>query len=150
MRRSDVFFWLAAAGLLGLALYRVATPERPKLHPVSVEGLEIPSQPIATGQTVVAEKRWSPPQDVYVIGWSYHIGAPEARPELFLLGEDTTLFVARGGEIQANPAFFEGGTGFHVRASRAVTLRLRMHNSGSAGETHGAQALLYFVPVVGN
>src|SRR5262249_13461889 len=122
MKRTDVYLWLAALGLVGLALYRAAVPERAKMHPVAVEGLGIPSQTIAPGQTLVTETHWSPPQDVYVIGWSYHIGAPDAHPELFLLAEDTTLFVARGGEIQANPAFFESGTGFHVRASRNVTL----------------------------
>ena len=145
---------LAGAGfvlLLAVGVVRIATPARPPLRPVSVEGIEIAPEPIATGQRLVREKEWRPPADVYVVGWSYSLGSPHSEPELLLLHRDTVLFYGpRGGSVTQNPAFFDGGLGYRLQANEPLTLRLALTNTGAPGNTLGAKALIYFVPAEGN
>jgi hypothetical protein len=144
----------AGAGMLllvGAGLTRVATRNRPGLRPLSIEGVQIASEPIGTGQTIVREQHWRPPADVYVLGWAYSIGNVGASPELLLLHKETVLFFGAKGAVPAsNPAFYGEGAGYRVPAGEAVTLRLTMTNTGAPGQTRGAEALLYFVPVEGN
>jgi hypothetical protein len=150
VRGKDFAIAAGVVLLLAVAVVRLAVPDRSRIRPLSVAGLDLPSEAIAQGETVTREKTWPAPADVYVIGWSYRIGAPTAGPELHLLAGDVRLFTARGTDALQNPAFFPSGTAFLVRRGQSVTLRFRMSNAGPAGETHGASALVYFVPVMGN
>lgn len=136
--------------LLAVAVVRLAVPDRSRIRPLSVTGLDVPSEPIAQGETITRERSFAAPADVYVVGWSYRIGAPTAGPELQLLCRDVRLFTARGTDALQNPAFFPAGTAFRVQRGESVTLRFRLSNAGPAGESHGASALVYFVPVMGN
>jgi hypothetical protein len=121
-------------------------PKRPPLRALSIEGLHIPTEPIASGQTLVRLQTWTTKSDVYVIGWTYSVGSREAGPELLLLHGDTVLLWAGAN----NPAFYAEGAGYLVRAGEPVTPRLRITNMGAAGETRGAHALVYFVPADAN
>ena len=47
-------------------------------------------------------------------------------------------------------AFFSPGAGYRLPAGEPLTMRLRMTNRGTAGETQGAAALVYFLPAAGN
>lgn len=147
LSRLEVIGGACCLLLAGAGLARVAMPSRPPLRALSIEGLHIASEPIAKGQTIVREQTWKPTADVYLIGWTYSIGGLGAGPELLLLHGDTVLFFGpKGGAGASNPAFYAEGAGFLVQANEAVTLRLKITNQGAAGETHGAQALIYFVP----
>jgi hypothetical protein len=137
--------------LVGAGLSYMARPKRPPLRALSIEGIHIASEPIARDQTLVREKTWKPAADVYLIGWTYSIGGLGAGPELLLLHDDTVLFFGpKGGAFAGNPAFYAEGAGYKVKAGEAVTLRLTITNQGVAGATHGAQALIYFVPADSN
>ena len=144
----------AGAGILvivGAGLARLATPSRPGLRPLSIEGIAVASEPIATGQTVVRAKEWRPAADVYVMGWAYSIGGLSGSPELLLLHKDTVLFFGpKGGVPSSTPAFYADGVGYRVPGGEAVTLRLTMTNTGAPGATPWVQALVYFVPAEGN
>jgi hypothetical protein len=137
--------------LVGAGLTRVATRDRPGMRPLSIEGIQIASEPIGTGQTIAREKEWRPPADVYVVGWSYSAGSPGGSPQMLLRHGGTVLFYGSyGGANSPNPAFYPEGHGYRVPAGEAVTLRLKMANTGPPGQTSGAEALVYFVPVEGN
>lgn len=134
------------AAMLGAGLAHMAAPKRQPMRSLAIEGIHIPSEPIAQGQTITREATWQPPVDVYVIGWNYSIGSPTAGPEVLLLHKDTTLFFgSKGSAASANPAFYGEGAGFKVLAGEPVKLRLTITNQGVAGETRGAQALVFFV-----
>jgi hypothetical protein len=150
VRGRDLVLMGGALLLLAVAVVRLAVPDRSRMRPLSVEGLDIPSEPIGQGDAIVREKSWSPPDDVYIVGWNYRIGAPGAGPELTLSARGVRLFTVRGIDTPLNPSFFQAGTGFRVDKGGTVTLRFRLTNAGAAGETHGASALVYFVPVEGN
>ena len=145
---------LAGAGfvlLLAVGVMRILTPTQQPLRPVSIEGIEIPTEPIATGQRVIREKEWRHEADIYVLGWSFSLGSPHSAPELLLLHRDTVLFYGpRGGAAAQNPAFLDAGLGYRLRANEPLTLRLAMTNTGAPGQTLGARALIYFVPAAGN
>jgi hypothetical protein len=146
--RRELFLGGCVLLLFVTAMVRILTPQPPTWRSLSVEGLSISSQPIAQGQTVVAEQSMAAPDDVYVVGWSYRIQGWEAMPELRLNAGKTTLFVGtRGGNLEMSPAFFPAGSGFLVRRGDPITLQLRVTNTGPAGQTRGADALVYFVPV---
>jgi hypothetical protein len=136
--------------LLAVAIVRTAVPDRSRMRSVSVEAMDIASEPIHPGQTVTREVDWTPPDDVYVVGWNYRLGATGASPELVLRHGETRVFVADGTQTRQNPSFFQGGAGYRVLKGERLTLRLRVTNLGAPGETHGASALIYFVPVEGN
>lgn len=144
---------LAGAGfvlLLAVGVLRIATPGRDALRPVSIQGVEIPSEPIASGQALMREREWRPGTDVYVVGWNYSLGSLHAAPELLLRHGDTVLFLGpKGGAGTENTAFLPG-LGYRLQANEPLTLRLTITNTGPAGETQGARALVYFVPVAGN
>jgi hypothetical protein len=142
---------LFAAGLLlllAVGLCRLVGSDRPRMRPVSVEALEVPSEPVDQGQTVTREVHWDPPDDVYLIGWHPRAGAPEAEPELLLRVGDVRIFETRGPLTSG--ASFPAGSGFVVRKGQRLTLRFTLANSGPAAESRGARALIYFVPVAGN
>ena len=145
---------LAGAGfllLLAVGVIRVATPGQPPLRAVSIQGMEIMPEPIGTGQRLVRETEWKPPADVYIVGWSYSLGSPHSEPELMLLHGQTVLFYGpRAGAVTQNPAFLDAGFGYRLQANQPLTLRLAMINTGPPGDTLGARALIYFVPVSGN
>lgn len=137
--------------ILGAGLTRAAMPSRPGLRALSIEGIHIASEPIATGQTISREAEWRPPADVYVVGWSYTAGSPGGSPQMLLRHGDTVLFYgSAGGSNSPNPAFYPEGSGYRLQAHEPLTLRLKMANTGPPGQTAGADALVFFVPVEGN
>jgi hypothetical protein len=147
LERRELFLAGLILLLFATALVRILAPDAPALRSLSVEGLAIQSQPIAQGQTVVSEASWVATDDVHVVGWTYRIPGWEAGPELTLAAGATTLFVGtRGADPQQTPVFYPAGTGFFVRRGDSLTLRLRVTNTGPPGQTHGASALVYFVP----
>ncbi len=151
VKRHELFLGSCVLLLLATGIVRIAVPDRSRMRPVSVEGIDIADEEIASGAAIVREKQWQPPADVYVIGWSYFVGAPAANPELTLADGDTTLFLGiKSAESPLNPAFLQGGTGYRLSKGHPLTLRLKMRNTGAPGHTLGARALVYFVPVEGN
>lgn len=152
LSRVELIAGVAAAFLCGAGASRLALPRQATMRPLSIEGLHIKSEPIASGQTLSREAAWTCPTDVYVIGWSYNVGAIGANPELFLMHRDTVLFFGQrgGGAPGANPAFYREGAGYRLPAGEPLSLRLTMTNRGAPGDTQGAAALVYFVPVAGN
>jgi hypothetical protein len=149
MTRRDITILALSSALLGIALFRILAPATPPTRQISVEAVEIKSQPIKSGQAVVQESSWTPPDDVFVVGWAPDLGAPSAAPELYLVSNGTTMFLApRASPEGLKPSFLPAGTGFVVKKGDVVTLRLQMLNSGPDGETRGARALIYFHPVV--
>jgi hypothetical protein len=147
--RRDLALWGAGALLLVAALVRLAVPDRARLRPVSIEAIDIATEPIAQGQTVERQATWSPPDDVYLLGWNYDVETG-AGPTLRLLHGNTRLFMVGGAGGAADHALFPAGTAYRVRKGEALTLVFRVTNGGPPGETHGASVLLYFVPVEGN
>ena len=149
--RRELLAGAALLLLVAVAAVRIAMVDRPPLRPLSVEGITIPSEPIAGGQTIVREAQWHSPSDVYVMGWSYRLGAPTTTLEMTLRHRDTVLFLGpRGLGTAQNPVLLPPGTGYRLPANEPLTLRVSVTNSGPAGETAGTEALVYFVPVQGN
>jgi hypothetical protein len=113
-----------------------------------VEAIEIRSTPIKSGESLVQESSWTPPDDVFIVGWAPDLGAPSALPELYLRAGETTIFLAPRASLDGlKPAFLPSGTGFLLRKGETVKLRLQINNSGPDGESRGARALIYFHPV---
>jgi hypothetical protein len=151
LTRLELAVGAVAVFLGGAGVARLAMPVRVPIRSLSIEGLHIASEPIAQGQTLVQESTWKSNADVFVTGWSYSVGAVGANPELQLLHRDTVLFFSqRGGAQGANPAFFSEGAGYRLLAGEPLTLRLKVTNRGAAGDTQGADALVYFLPVAAN
>jgi hypothetical protein len=145
--------FLAVVGtllLLAVLVVRAAVPDRSRLRPLSVEGLDIPSEAIGQGQKVVREKTWTPPSAVYILGWNYRIGSEALGTDLILMVDDVRLFHMRKGDLAANPAFFQNSGAYYVRPPQTVKLMYVVTNTGPPGETRGAGALVYFVPADGN
>lgn len=148
--------------LLATALVRIATPDRPALRPLSVESFDVRAAPVPAGGTTTLETHWSPPADVYVMGWNPWIGLPpgvafDADLMIYQRDEKAALFVMgqRGTSTSVVDSWREvnlpAGTGYLVRKGRPITLRYRVTNGGStAFATRGATALLYFVRAEGN
>lgn len=148
MNRRDLTILAVSSALLGMALFRIVSPATPLTRQISVEAVEIRSTPIKSGESLTQESSWTPPDDVYVVGWAPDLGAPSAAPELYLVSKGTTIFLAPRASLEGlKAAFLPSGTGFLVRKGETVTLRLQMLNSGPDGETRGARALIYFHPV---
>lgn len=146
MNRRDMTILALCSALLGAGVFRLIDPPG-ATRMISVEAVEIKSAPIKGGQSLVQEVSWSPPDDVFIVGWAPDAGAPDALPELFLISEQTSLFRQRGSGEGLRPVFFPSDTGYFVRKGGSVKLRLQMTNSGADGETKGARALIYFHPV---
>jgi hypothetical protein len=147
--RRDLALWGGGVLLLAVALVRLAVPDRARMRPVSIEALDIPTEPIASGQTIERQATWNPPDDVYLLGWNHEVET-RAAPTLRLVHGNTRLFMVGGTDGSADHAFFPAGAGYRVRKGETLTLTFRVTNGGPPGETHGAGALLYFVPVEGN
>jgi hypothetical protein len=150
--RRDAALAAASLLLLATAVVRMATPSRPPLRPVSVEGLDIKDEPLASGVTLTREARWMPPTDVYLMGWQYWNGGTAGGGELTVFREPGSLrlFTASRDDNSANPFFFQNGAAFLVRKGEEMVLRYRISNTGPAGRTNGAHVLFFFVPVEGN
>lgn len=148
--------------LLATALVRIAAPDRSRLRPLSIETFEVREASVPPAETVTLEAHWSPPWDVYVMGWSPWIGLPAAAifdAELMVYQPEakTTVFVMGQRSAGSGPVDvwrhenLPAGTGYLVRKGQPLTLRYRVENGGTAPfATRGATALLYFVPVEGN
>jgi hypothetical protein len=162
LNRREALFAAASALLLATAVVRIATPDRPRLRPLSIAPFEVREADVPAGETVTLEAHWSPPSDVYVMGWSPWIGLPPAAvfdAEVMVYQRDakTTVFVMgqRGAGTGALDTWrhenLPSGTGYLVRKGEPLTLRYRVENGGPAPfSTRGATALLYFVPAEGN
>jgi hypothetical protein len=146
--RRDGALAAGAVLLLAVAVVRLAVPDRSRMRSLSIEGFDIKSEPIASGQEIQRTASWNPPEDLYVVGWSYEIGSSAGW--LALMQGQTRLFSTTDLRRSANPAFFAGGTGFRVRKGEPLTLHYRVLNTGGDGQTMGASAVVYFVPVEGN
>src|SRR5262245_39323317 len=113
IQKRDAALALGATLLLSIAVVRLAVPDRSRIRPLSIEGLEIASEAVATGQELERTASWNPPEDVYVTGWAYHIGSSAGW--LALQQGQTVLFWSTAANPTANPSFFGGGQGFIVR-----------------------------------
>lgn len=162
MTKRDLFLAAAAVLLVGVAVIRLAVPDRSRIRPLSIEGFDIKSEKIDPGQVVTRELPWTPPDDVYVLGWNPFLGAPsdaryDADVMLFHPQRQTTIFVS--GYRVTPPTSTDvwrmfslpTNTGFLVLKGEGLVLRYRITNRGTEPfETQGATALVYFVPVAGN
>lgn len=148
MNRRDLAILALSSALLGVAGFRLLLPGGSPTRQLSVEAVEIKSKAIKSGEALTQEASWTPPDDVYIVGWAPDLGAPGALPELYLVSGGTTIFLAPRASLEGLKAtFLPAGTGFLVRKGASVSLRLQMINSGADGETRGARALIYFHPV---
>ena len=148
MNRRDITILGLGCALLGIALFRALTPAGAATRRLSVEAVEIKAQPIKSGESLTQESSWTPPDDVFVVGWAPDLGSPGARPNLYLMAGSTSIFAAERGAIDGMRAtFMPSGTGYHVRKGETIKLRLQINNSGPDGDTGGARALIYFHPV---
>jgi hypothetical protein len=148
MARRDAAVLALGCALLGFAFFRLLNPTGLPTRQLSVEGVEIKSQPIRSGESLVHEANWLPPDDVFVVGWAPEVGARQAQPTLLLSSAGVTFFLATPLSPEGfATTFVPSGTGFLVRKGQPVTLRLEIRNSGPDGETRGARALIYFHPV---
>lgn len=151
--RRDVVIGAGLILLLAVAIVRTAVPDRSRLRPMSIQGLEIPDEPIDSGATLTREASWSPLADIYVMGWQYRNGGEDAWSSLTLLRQpgEIALFTVRGrAGNPANPAFFQNGGVFLVRRGEQLMIRYTINNTGRTGRTMGASALVYFVGAEGN
>lgn len=113
-----------------------------------MEAVEIPSQPIKRGESSISEASWTPPDDVFIVGWAPDLGAPAALPSLYLMsGATAILRVERGSVEGLRTTFLPSGTGYLARKGERIQLRLQLQNTGPDGETGGARVLIYFHPV---
>ena len=150
IQRNQALAGIGLTLLFAVAIVRTAVPDRSRLRPLSVEGIDIPTEKIGEGQRIVREKTWAPPTDVYLLGWNYRIGAEALGTDLILMVDDVRVFHMRKGDPAANPAFFQNSGAYRIRRGQTVKLVYAVTNTGPGGETRGAGALLYFVPVEGN
>ena len=89
MNRRDL--WLAGGALLLLAIaaVRLAVPDRSRLRPLSIEGVDLKMGPVPAGQTITQETTWEPPDDVYILGWSPLLGVTRGTFDADLMLYDT-------------------------------------------------------------
>jgi hypothetical protein len=148
MNRRDIAILALCCALLGVAVFRLLSPGEGVTRQISVEAVEIKSAPIRSGESLVQEASWTPPDDVFIVGWAPDLGAPSALPELYLVVRDTTIFLAPRASLEGlKAAFLPSGSGFLIHKGETVKLRLQIKNSGPDGESRGARALIYFHPV---
>jgi hypothetical protein len=158
--KRDLALIVGTVLLLATAVVRIATPDRSRLRPLSVEAVHFDPETIDPGQTVTRELQWTPPTDVYVMGWRPWVAIPANRRhnvELALnQGRTALLYAAQSvdppGVVDPwDPQSFPPGTGFVVSRATPLTVRLRVSNTGTEPlPTGGATTLLYFVPYAGN
>lgn len=148
MNRQDIAIAGFGCALLGIALFRVVVPAGAPTRRISVEAVEIKAQPIKSGESVIQEASWAPPDDIFIVGWTPLVGSPEAQPNLYLMAGATAIFGTEHGGLEGTKAsFLPAGTGYRVSKGETVKLRLQITNSGPDGHTGGARALIYFHPV---
>lgn len=147
MTRRDTLILAAYGALVGLVVIGLLLRAR-HTRPILIEAIEIKSQPIKSGETLIQEALWTPPGDVFVVGWAPDLGAPAARPEIHLLSGTTSIFSAQPGPAgqPSRPVFLPARTGFLASRGEPLRLQLRVINTGPEGETGGARALVYFHP----
>src|SRR5438552_12493454 len=105
IKRQEFALGIALVILLAVAIVRtIIVPDRSRLRPVSVEGLDILSEPIAQGQRIVRERTWNPPANVYLLGWNYRLGSSALGTDLILMGGGVRIFHVRPGDLAATPA----------------------------------------------
>jgi hypothetical protein len=159
--RGPAALWGAAFLLIAAALIGFSAPDRARLRPLSTEAIWIESVRVDPGQTATSTAEWSPPTDVYVVGWGPWINAPAAagfQIELMLFEPTsrTTLFLASAAQAQGTsrapwPASVLPGYGHRVNRGQRLTLRAKTTNTTDTSfETGGAGAYIYFVPIEGN
>ena len=147
---------VALAAVMGFVIVRAAVEDRTPLRNLEVHGLWFQTTKVDPGQTVTQELAWTADRDVYVVGWSPTVlphASGDHTVELTLSDGETRIFVLaeRGsppGDAEAgHAADLPEGTGYLVRAGRALTLRLRMANQGN-GELRAERpgALIRCVP----
>jgi hypothetical protein len=161
LTRGPGAVWAFALLLLAAAIIGFASPDRSRLRPLSTEAIWIDSARVDPGQTVTTTAEWSPPTDVYVVGWGPWVNAPPTagfQLELMLYEPvaKTTLFLASAAQAQGTsrapwPATVLPGYGHRVNLGKRLTLRAKITNTTTgAFESGGAGAFVYFVPVEGN
>jgi len=152
LSRRDLLIVALGIVLLAIAVVRLAIPDRSRLRPLSVEAIEIASEEVASHATLERTAIWTPPEDVYVVGWGPRVHARGSGGTLMLFLHDRKIMLfdyTEDGQSARNE-YVAPGTGFRVAKGEGVALRYRLNNGGPAGPTHGALALIYFVPVQGN
>ena len=153
MKRSELVIIGSGILLLAVALVRLAMPDRSRLRVLSVEAIQIPSEPIKNGQSIERSFEWLPPEDVFVVGWGPRANAKNSGAELTLFtpGPPPMLLFdyAEDGRPNRNE-YAAPGTGFLVKKGSVVKLRFRLNNGGPDSMTLGGVALIYFVPAAGN
>ena len=153
MKRSELLAIAVGGLLLAVAVVRLATPDRSRLRVLSVEAIQIPSEPIKKDQSIERTFEWAPPDDVYIVGWGPRANAKNSGAEmtLFTPGPPPLLLFdyAEDGRPNRNE-YAAPGTGFLVKKGSVVKLRYRINNGGPDSMTLGGVALIYFVPAVGN
>jgi hypothetical protein len=150
LTRNETLIGAGCLLLLAVGVVRLAVPDRSRIRSLSLQGFDIPSERIDHTQTLEREKVWLSPDDIYIVGWNPWVGALSSGGELTLFAAGVRLFFFAQGEGAANQTVYPGGTGYLLRKGQPLTLRYRLVNMGPAGETKGAGALVYFVPVEGN
>jgi hypothetical protein len=153
VKRSEVLLALAGTLVLAVAIVRLAVPDRSRLRALSVEAIQIPSEPIKNGQSIERTFEWHPPDDIYIVGWGPRANARGSGAEmtLFIPGAPPMLlfdYVEDGRP--ARNEYAAPGTGFLVGKGKTITLQFRLTNTGPDAESHGGVAYIYFVPVAGN
>lgn len=153
MKRSELVIGAVGLLLVAVAVVRLAVPDRSRLRPLSVEAIQIPSEPIKNGQSIERSFEWIPPDDVYVVGWGPRANAKNSGAEmtLFTPGPPPMLLFdyAEDGRPNRNE-YAAPGTGFLVKKGGVLKVRYRINNGGPDSMTLGGVALIYFVPVAGN
>lgn len=153
MSRRDLALIGTGVFLVAIAAVRLAIPDRSRLRVLSVEAIQIPSEPIKNGQSVERAFEWLPPEDVYIVGWGPRANAKNSGAEmtLFTPGPPAMLLFdyAEDGRPNRNE-YAAPGTGFLVKKGSVVKLRYRLNNGGPDSMTLGGVALIYFVPAAGN
>jgi len=150
LSRNEALVGAGCLLLLAVGVVRLAVPDRSRIRPLSLQGIDVSSERIEHGQILERERVWQPPDDVYIVGWNPWVGAAASGGELTLFASGVRLFYFVQGDSAANHTVYPGGTGYLLRKGERLTLRYRLVNMGPAGETKGAGALVYFVPVEGN
>lgn len=152
MKRHEIAVVVASTLLLAVAIVRIAIPDRSRLRSLSVEAINIPNEEVGSHATLERTMTWTPPDDVYVVGWGprVHARGSSASLMLYLKERKIMLFDYIEDGQSARNEYAAPGTGFLVSKGETVTLRYRLNNGGPAGPSLGATALVYFVPVAGN
>src|SRR5438105_15520582 len=105
IKRQEFALGIGLVILLAVAIVRtIIVPDRSRLRPVSVEGLDILSEPIGQGQRIVREKTWNPPANVYLLGWNYRLGPGALGTDPILTGGGVRDCHGRTADLAANAA----------------------------------------------